>query len=236
MSHLKRLTIPRHWTLAKKGNKWTHAIRPGPHSRDRGVPLALLLRDVLKLCDTNREARRIVSERDVEVDGLVVTDHRRLVGFMDVLRIPKLKRQWRMLIDARGKSRLVAIDEKQAAWKLCRIDSKTTQKGGLTQLNLHDGRNILLTSDKYATGDVLRIRVPEQKVMATYPLEAGNLAYVIGGAHVGQVSAIESVLVKRSSRPNEVRMADEFTTIHDYVFMVGKKKTEIVLPEGHVDE
>ena len=44
------------------------------------------------------------------------------------------------------------------------------------------------------------------------------------------------VLVKRSSLPNEVRMADEFTTIRDYVFMVGKKKTEIVLPEGHIDE
>src|SRR2546427_981218 len=92
-----------------------------------------------------------------------------------------------MLVDTLGRMHLVQIDAEQAQWKLCRVEDKTTQKGGTFQVNLHDGRNILLPKNEYHSGTTLKVAVPQQQVLAAYPLEAGAAVLLIGGPPLSEI-------------------------------------------------
>ncbi|MCA1813582.1 MAG: 30S ribosomal protein S4e [Halobacteriales archaeon] len=189
------------------------------------------------MCDTAREARIILSQRDVLVDQKPCTDPKRGVGLMDVITIPKLDASYRVLLDERGRLALTEMNKANASWKLCRIEDKTTIAGGATQLNLHDGRNIVVKEAPYKTGDVLKIKLPEQKVMEHLPLAEGAHAFITGGAHVGGNARITNIEVTRDPRANLVHLKDgdlEFSTIKPYVFVVGKDKAEIRLPEERI--
>ena len=100
-------------------------------------------------------------------------------------------------------------------------NGKTTTKGGVTQLNLHDGRNILVdNSNKYNTRDSLVIDVNSQKIKSHLKFEDGANCYLIGGSHIGSTANIKEYSVKRSSKDNEV-IFENFGTIEDHVFIVG---------------
>ncbi len=107
--HLKRLPAPRSWTVTRKTEFWVLRPSPGPHPIERSVPVGLILRDMLKLCDTAREARHILNNRGVLVDGRVITEPKFPVGLMDVLTLKDLKTHYRMLVDTRGRMALVAL-------------------------------------------------------------------------------------------------------------------------------
>jgi small subunit ribosomal protein S4e len=190
-----------------------------------------MVREMLKYCDTAREGRRIIGQRNILIDGRIVTNYKMPVGFMDVLSIPKAKENFRALLDTRGKIRPIRISKDRAQWKLVRIENITTIKGGRAQLNLHDGRNILVEPGKYKTQDVLKIELPSQKILASYALEKGNVAIIIGGRHSGQIGTIENYNVIRGPKPNVVEFSEGFSTIKDHVFVVGKKTPEITVPE-----
>jgi small subunit ribosomal protein S4e len=197
----------------------------------------LVLRDYLQLCDTSREARAILNQRGVLVDQKPVTDPKRGIGLMDVLTLKALDKSWRVLLDTRGRLALAEMSKANAAWKLCRIEDKTTVAGGATQLNLHDGRNLVLKEAPYKTGDVLKVKLPEQKVMEHFPMGEGAHAFITGGTHVGENAVIGSIEVTRDPRANLVHLKDgevEFSTIKPYVFVVGKDKPEIRLPEERI--
>lgn len=231
--HLKRLAVPRTWSIPRKGSKWAPKVRPGAHAAADSIPLLTVVRDYLKLCDTGREASRIIGDRSVLVDGAVVTDTKRGVGLMDVISIPKTESNYRVVLDSRGRLRLVGIEKKDADWKLARIEDKTTVTKGRIQLNLHDGRNVVVKEGAYKTGDTLKIKVPDQRIVETIELKQGNTAFVTGGEHVGEIATVESVEVTQDPRANLVNLKGDkpFFTIKPYVFIVGKKESDIKLPE-----
>lgn len=229
--HIKRLTVPRSWSIPRKTHTFAPKVSSGPHGRDSSVPLLVAVRDMLKLCDTGREARRIIGERKIAVDGRVVTDPKHPLGFMDTLSIKEMNEDYRLLLNLKGKFILNKIPSAEAKWKFVRIEKKTTVRGGEAQLNLHDGRNILLDDDAYRTGDVLKIELPSQKILDYYPMEKGSIAMVIGGKHVGQISEIVGYEVTRNPKPNLVSLRDGYSTIKDYVFVIGKGAPEIKIPE-----
>ena len=225
--HLKRLAAPRSWTIARKTNVYTTKPRAGAHAVTRALPLATVLRDALKVATSAREARTAISAGKVLVDGRPVKDAKFAVGFMDVIHIPDLKRAWRVTLDHKARLRVVEVDAKDAGWKLCQVTDKTTVKGGQTQLNLHDGRNLLVKKDDYKTGDVLRLEVPDQKITGHFPLNEGAQVFVVGGQHAAEVAPVGTIEVTRSHKPNLVHLKDgdrSFTTIKDYAFPIGDKK------------
>lgn len=229
MSHLKRLKAPRTWKLERKVATWTVKPSPGPHAVEKSIPLLLIVRDFLHLADTGREAKKIISAREIMVDGKVRNNYKYPCGLMDVISVPKTGEHYRILFDRRGVLRVVPIDEERAQWKLCRIENKTVVRGGKTQLNLHDGRNLIVEEDSYKTGDVLKITIPAQEILETIPAEKGYLALITGGKHTGEIAEIEEISVVKSSMPNVVALKG-FSTIKPYVFPVGKEKPLVQLP------
>jgi len=152
---------------------------------------------------------------------------------MDVISIPKIKKDYRILFDRRGKLTLVPITSKDAGWKLCRVENKTIVKGKKIQLNLHDGQNKLVDKDEYKAGDVLKISFKDKKISDAYKFNKGNVSMIIGGSHIGELANIEDVEIIPSSKPNLVKMKGktEFSTLQNYVFPIGKDKPVIELPE-----
>lgn len=235
--HLKRLAVPRQWSIPRKTTHWAPKPSPGPHAADESVPLSLILRDYLRVCDTAREARAVLNQRKVLVDGRPVTDPKRSLGLMDVLTLAQVDTSWRVLLDTRGRLALAEMNKANSGWKLCRVEDKTTVAGGATQLNLHDGRNLVVKEAPYKTGDVLKVKVPEQKVMEHYPMVEGAQAFITGGTHVGENAVISRIEVTRDPRANLVHLRSgdvDFLTIKPYVFVVGKEKPEIRLPEERI--
>jgi len=229
--HLKRLPAPRTWSIPRKTDFWVVRPSPGPHPISESVPLGSILRDMLKVCDTAREAYHILNNRGVLVDGRVITDAKFPVGLMDVLTLKETKAHYRMLVNTRGRMSLVAIEESEANWKLCRVEDKTTVRGGKTQINLHDGRNILLPKDAYKTGATLRIHVPDQKVVEHYELGKGAPVLVTAGRHVGEIAHVQEVQLTRNPRANVVTFTEGFSTDIGKVFVVGTEGPAIKTPE-----
>jgi small subunit ribosomal protein S4e len=230
--HLKRLPAPRSWSIPRKTDFWVLRPSPGPHPIAESVPIGLILRDMLKVCETAREARHILNGRGVIVDGRVVTDPKFPVGLMDVLAFRETKAHYRMLVNTRGRLVLVPIEEGEANWKLCRVEDKTTVHGGRTQLNLHDGRNVLLPKDEYKTGGTLKIHVPDQKLVEHYELGQGAPVLVTGGQHVGEIAHVLEVQRTRNPRANIVTFKEGFSTDIRKVFVVGKEAPTIKTPEA----
>ena len=230
--HLKRMAAPRRWSVPRKVSRWVMKPRPGPHAKEDSMPLAMVLRDMLKVCDNTRESTFIIGGRGVAVDGRVVTDQKFPVGLMDVVTLLKTDESYRMLLDYKGRLRLVKIDDKDKGWKLARIDGKNVVREGKVQLNLHDGRCILLPKDQYSTGDVLKIELPSQRIVKAFKLDKGSLALLTGGSHPGTIQTIEEYRLRRGSGSNIVTFKEGFSTVKENVFVVGEKTPEIKLPEA----
>jgi len=231
--HLKRLNAPRALNLHRKERTWTVRPSPGPQPLEGSIPLGLIVRDYLDLVDTLNEAKTVISSGEILVDGVKRKSHKFPCGLMDVISIPTMKKDYRVLFNNRGKLTLVPIASKDASWKLCRIEDKTVVKGKQVQLNLHDGRNQVVKKDEYKTGDVLKISFKDKKVDEVYKFEKGTVSIITGGSHIGEVANIEDIEIIPSSKPNITKMKGKtnFSTIQDYVFPIGKTKPAIELPE-----
>lgn len=231
--HMKRLNAPRTLLLHRKEKKWTIRSSPGPHSLSHSIPLGIVIRDYLHLCDTRREAKRILSQGDILIDGVIRKDIQFPLGFMDVISIPSLKKQYRIVFDRRGRLSLVTISASDAEWKLLRIENKNTLKGSKIQLNLHDGTNIIAKENTYKVGDVLKIMLKDHSISDVYPRSKGTISFIIGGSHIGEMATLDDVSLIKSSKPNVAKMSgnNKFTTLERYVFPIGKTKPVIAIPE-----
>ena len=230
--HLKRLAAPRSWPLKRKLNVWTTKQCPGAHSVEESVPAAVMLRDIIGICDTAREAKRIVGNRDCLVDGKAIRSVKAPIGIMDVVSIPAMDLYYRVVLSDKGKIAVVPITKDEATWKLVLIEDKTKVAGGKIQINLHDGRNILLDANKYKTGDVLKISVPDQKIEDVYELKSGATVLIFRGQHAGKTAVVSEYVVTKDASANVVMFKDGSETVKANVFVIGGEKAEIKLPEA----
>ncbi|RNI14486.1 30S ribosomal protein S4e [Methanohalophilus sp. RSK] len=233
--HQKRISVPKSWQISKKSRKWITSTRPGPHSKDQSVPLAIVLRDMLGIVDNRAEAKRVLSEGKILVDGVVRKDVRFPVGIMDIITIPSDNTSYRVLLDRMGRLSLQKMDGIEEK-KLCRIDGKTCIKGGKLQLNLDDGSNVLGSND-YNRKDSVVMSIPGKEILKHIEYKEGNLALIVGGSHTGEVGKIAEINTVLSSKKNTVSISGEtnFETIEDYVFVIGENEPEITMGGELID-
>ena len=241
---LKALAAPKFWPILRKHYKWAVKPRPGPHPAERSLPLLLVVRNVLGYAETAREARKLISEGHFKVDGRVRKDYKYPVGFMDVIEVVDTGETFRFIPYPVKFFKLHPIPREEASIKPVRIENKTTVRGGHIQLNMHDGRNILVrvkdprnpVEDVYKTMDTLVITVPGQEIRDHLKFGEGMLSIIMGGRNVGRVGRIVSVQKgwgrKRSIVTIEDVTGNLFQTSLDYILVIGSEKPVISLPEG----
>jgi small subunit ribosomal protein S4e len=189
LARQKRLTTPKWWPIERKTKKFTVVSR-GPHPRENSLPLLVILRDVLKLAETGKEAETVIRKGEIMVDSRKIKDPNYGVGIFDVVEIPSMKKSWRAV----PKKGLVFLEipESEKNIKICKIIDKRILKGNRTQLNLNDGRN-LITKESYSTNDSLIIGLPKQNIVEHIKFGKGSTAMVFGGRNSGMVSKIKDL-------------------------------------------
>lgn len=231
---MHRLVSPKMYPILKKEAHYVIKVNPGPHPKDSSLPLAIILRDLLKITKSARESKKVLNAKKVMVDQKVRTDYKFPVGLMDVVSIPELNVNFRFLFDNKGKVKLVEINESEAKLKPCKIKNKKAVKGGKIQLNLHDGRNVLTNETSYKTGDTIIISLPEQEIKKHLPLDKEIYVYITDGTHIGEVAKVIEFKPMPGSNPDRVTLQTSdgktFETLKKYVFVIGKEKPEIKLP------
>ncbi|MHA2181265.1 MAG: 30S ribosomal protein S4e [Promethearchaeota archaeon] len=239
---LKRLNTPAFLQIKRKHGKFFVKPSAGPHPSRNSLPLLHIVRDLLKIVDTHREAKKLIGLGYIKVDGKVVSDARYPVGLMDVLSIEKMNKFYRVLPDSHHGLILHEITEDESLFKLCRINNKTSIKGGNIQLNLHDGRNILVLvndprnpkEDVYKRMDVLKVSIPEQEILKVLNFKENKLAIIMSGKNIGQIGKIITILKRFGPKASTVSIQhneDHTETLYDYTFIIGEDQSEIDLPQ-----
>ncbi len=242
--HLKRLAAPEFWPVLRKEKVWSVKPSAGPHPSSRSLPLLTVVRELLGIAETNREARKIISEGHIKVDGRVRRNYKYPVGFMDVIELVDTEEFFRVIPVPVKVMGLIPISKEEADYKICRIENKTTVKGGNIQLNLHDGRNIIVKvedatsphEDRYKTMGSVKVSLPSNKLMDYFELREGAPVIVIGGRNVGRVARLIAVSEGMRHYRKLVTLEDfkgnKFYTTLDKLMVIGEDKPVISLPEG----
>lgn len=216
---MKRVTAPASWMINRKETKFI-ALPKGSFRMEFGMPLIVVLKDVLHLVETAREGKRVLNSKEILVNGKRRKDEKFMVGLMDVLTIKDIGKSFRMLLDGNGVLRLVPVTGSEASLRPCKITGKRIIRGGKVQLSLHDGRTCLGDA-AYSNGDTVVLGVPGGKIVQHFNLEKGGQAYLVGGSNVGEAGTIEGI----SGDTVMVKIGDKVSEAsRRFVFIIGKDK------------
>ncbi len=229
--HQKRLAVPKSWPVERKEETYTTKAAAGPHGED-GVPLLIVLRDVLGYVDSKKEARFALGQDSVQINGDSISDVRRPVGMFDILAFQEREEYYRVFPDEGGRLSLTPIDESSAGSKLGKIVGKTQIAGGDTQLALHDGKTLLVEdATAYDTNDSIVVSNDSDEIVAHFTYEEGALVTAVRGSHAGRIGTIDEIQVTPGSSANNVLIDaldgdDRFETVEEYVVVIDENFTD----------
>ena len=227
--HQKRLSVPKSWPVARKEQTYTVKAGAGPHG-EAGVPLLVLLRDVLGYVDSKKEARYALRQGSVLVNGDDSTDVNRPVGMFDILAFTEREEYYRVFPDQGGRLSLTPIEADAAGSKLGKVVGKRNVPGGDVQLSLHDGSTLLTDDDSIGGNDSVVVDNETKEIVAHFPFEEGALVTAVQGRHAGEIGTVAEIDVTPGSSPNNVRAEqdedDGFETIADYVVVIDENFTD----------
>lgn len=231
--HLSRLTAPKSWPIkTRKGIKWIVKPSPGPHALNHCVPLSLVIKHLLKYAKTTREVKKILNEEKVRVDGKARKDHRFPIGVMDVLETPETKEAFRMLYTLKGKFKANKISAGESKLKPAKIVGKRILKGKKIQLNLYDGKNMIVDKGEFKVNDTLMLSMDAKPAIKKHlKFEKGALVYLIKGKHMGLSGTIEEIkpvfrnqIIKVKSKNKTFETSKDFAFVIDDSISLGEAK------------
>ncbi|ELY45874.1 30S ribosomal protein S4e [Natronorubrum tibetense] len=226
--HQKRLSVPKSWPVERKTETFTVKAGAGPHGKD-GVPLVVLLRDVLGYVDSKKEARYALSEDAILVNGKPINDEQRPIGMFDIVAFPGREEYYRVFPDEGGRLALTEIDAEAAGSRLGKIKGKQQVPGGKTQLTLHDGTNVIVDDEnEYNSDDSIVVDNEDKSIVAHFPFEEGALVTAVRGNHGGKIGEIDAIDITPGSGPNTIGVDtddDGFETIQEYIVVIDENFT-----------
>ena len=229
MTHKKRLAASNAWPIERKTETFTVHAGAGPHG-EAGVPLVIILRDVLGYVDTAKEAKYAVRSGYIAVNGSTVSDMRQPLGLFDIITFDEREEYYRVFPEAGGRLSLTPIDPEAASTKLSKVTDKRQVPGGQTQLSLHDGRTVLVDDpDTYGTNDSVIIDLDTGEVVHHLPYGEGAMVTAVAGTHAGEIGTVSSIDVHPGSSANTIAVDTDdgmFETVEDYVVVIDENFTD----------
>src|SRR3989338_2593856 len=172
-NHLKRIAAPKTWNISRKTSKLI--ARPYGYLHT-ALPMSVILGEMLNATSTRAETKTVLRNKNVIVDGKVMSDDRMPVIIMSVVEIKSIGK-FRMLINTQGKLYLKPIKDLESEVKPSKIISKTTLAKGKIQLGMHDGRTIL-TDMKAKVNDTVLFKTADSKPDKVIAFEKGATVYI----------------------------------------------------------
>lgn len=193
MSHLKRQKIPKNWPIPRKGTKYI--VRPSS-GLNTGIPLLIILRDMLKVARNRKEVKKAIHEKKISINNKLSRDEKEGIQLFDKIGLLSSKKYYNLILSETGKFALEEIKAEKANQKTAKIVNKRILKGKKIQLNLGDGRNFL-SDIKCNVNDSVLIDFKDKKIKKCLPLEKGAKIFVIAGKHAGSRGDLLELKPKR---------------------------------------
>ena len=181
--HLTRAKTSKRLPIPRKGTKYV--ARASNHAR-KGVSVVVAVRDILHLARTSKEVNEMVKEGLLKLNGVTVKDIKECIRLFNVFEADE-----KYKLSVLPTKRFV-FEKTKDNFRIAKVVNKTSVRKGKTQLNLHDGCNIL-TKDKVKVGDSIQLDF-ENKAKKIIPFEKGKEGMVVSGKSAGLYGKIIDVL------------------------------------------
>lgn len=180
--HLKRQKTPNRWPINRKGTSLV--VRPASNFR-KGIPILIVLRDILKTAKNKKEVKRALHLGDILINQRKVNDVKESVVLFDKITIVPFNHNYRVSLSQKGKFTLEDIKDSESGFKISKVVDKKVLKGKKIQLNLDDGMNFI-SDIKCNTNDSVKIDLKTRKVIECIPLKEKEKVIVFAGKHAGK--------------------------------------------------
>ncbi|MEK6895702.1 MAG: hypothetical protein AABX48_04235 [Nanoarchaeota archaeon] len=189
MAHIKRQAIPTSWPVTRKGT--AYVVRANA-DLEKGVPVLIALREMLKVAQTRDEVKTALNDRNVLLNGKPVLQEKNSISLLDVITLVPSKKNYRLELNSAGKFELVEIKEADAGKKVSKIIGKKMIKNKKIQINLFDGTNFL-SDIKCSVNDSVLVDLKNKKIEKCIPLKEKTRVMVFAGKHIGEKGSINSI-------------------------------------------
>ena len=226
---LKRQMAPKYWGITRKNKRFVITVRPGAHAKSQSIPTAVLLRDTLKKVTTLREAKSVIYDGKISVDGITRKSLHHSIGLMDVITLDGTTDIYRLVPKDGKLLKPLKIESTEKSKKLVKVTSKVTIKGGKTQLGFHDGRS-LITDVDVNVNDSCLIQIPEQKILDVIKLEKNSQVIVIKGVNAGRIGYVDKIKDGSFSLSKRIDLVMDDKKIEiplKLIMVIGKEKPVI---------
>jgi len=187
--HLKRQKAPKNWPIYRKGTKYVARPRS---DLGNGTSLLIVLRDMLKIVQNKKEAKRAIHFKHILLNNRPARDEKESILLFDVIKIVPEKKSYILNLTEKGKITVSEIKETESVRKVSKIVNKKIIKGGKIQVNLSDGRNFI-SDMKCNTNDSVLVNFEEKKIEKLIPLREGAEVIVFAGKHAGKKGTIKKI-------------------------------------------
>ena len=179
--HLTRKNMSNTWPIPRKGTKY---IVVPSHAKKHGIPLVIIIRNILELVKTKKELKKILIEEKVTVNERIAKKENISLLLFDTLGLKTMKKFYRVTLSELGKFALEEISEKEL--------NKKIVKGKKIQINLADGRNIL-SNENVSVGDSVIIDLKNNKIEKVIRLTDKSRVMIVQGKYAGKLGSVEKI-------------------------------------------
>jgi small subunit ribosomal protein S4e len=191
--HKTRDSSSKVWPIPRKGTKY---IVVPSRNHQNGIPLIILMRNILGLVDTKKEMKRLLHEKAVSVNGRIVHSEKHALLLFDTVELKNANKYYRLVYSENRKFGLEEIGEKETGKKICKLANKKVLSGKKIQLNFNDGINVL-ANEKINVGDSALINLSANKIEKVLPVREKAKVLLIKGKHLGSLGEIAKIEDKK---------------------------------------
>ncbi|MBI5804215.1 hypothetical protein HY450_03150 [Candidatus Pacearchaeota archaeon] len=184
--HQTRAQTSKKLPIARKGTKY---VARSLSSLKNSVPVIIAVRDMLKLARTKKEVKEMIKQKLLKINEREVRDYREGIMLFNVFQADK---SYILSLTNHGKFKL---EETKAKDRIAKLVGKKILKGRKTQLNFHDGSN-LISEEKINVGDTVYFDL-SGKIKNKISLKEGADCFVMSGKYIGSTGKIQNVEGKK---------------------------------------
>lgn len=180
--HLTRAETTRKIPIARKGT--TYQARALSHQQD-SVAVVIAVRDMLKLARTATEVKEMIKQKSLKINGRTVRDYREPILLYGILEAGD---KYKLIILPTGR---FSLEKTKETTRLAKVVGKKTLSNKVTQINLHDGTNVI-GKENVHVGDSVELGT-DNTIKNVIKLEKGKKAFVKAGKSIGMTGTIKEI-------------------------------------------
>ncbi len=219
--------MPTSWPTHRKTHTFVTKPHPGSMQMKYVVPVVVLLRDVMGVVYTTKEAKYVVQNKFITINGTPAKTVKSPIGMFDVVEISKMNKKFIFVFNTLGRIKLIDVSDNLLYAK---VTKKTLVKGGSTQINTMNGYNVIVNSKeaaKITTNATIVVDILSKKIKSTLPLDVKSQVYVMDGKYRGQYGVVKEFTHYNGVAPDLVtlQIGDvEHITAKEYCYVIDSSR------------